>query len=700
MIDQRIGKIKVRRGIDTQRKLVTFEEGELVYSIDKKRLYVGNSKEKGGILVSNRNYVKNSVGNPPVAPPEVLHGDIVYDKSNSKTYITKFNGTANELILIADAGCSGVLQVQINDLTNRISLIEDCASKIPPPVIPTKLTWHTEPSSISVNLGETATFTASAIGGVGVINYKWNRKDGVPISVINNQPTLTLATQLSDDATYYCVANTFSESITSKNAVLTILANSILAEVGTDVLSELNDFIDWEDSGLKAPTITTQPRSQVTTTLVPVTFEVTATGSEPLSYQWRINGVNVAGETNRTYTVTNPTKDLTGITCVVSNIVDKVISNSVNLTVGIIPTITTQPVSQTVFSESSVTFSVVAAGSDPLSYQWSKDGVVITGATSITYTINSVAESDFASYVCLVSNSYGNVTSSAAKLSKIELLSRSWISVAMSSDGTKQTAVDYDGQIYISSDSGDTWTAKESKRNWRSVAMSSDGTKQTAVVGIGQIYISTDSGNTWTPKDSNRFWKSVAMSSDGTKQTAVVSYGQIYISTDSGNTWTAKESDRYWYSVAMSSDGTKQTAVVRDGQIYISTDSGNTWTAKESNRRWYSVAMSSDGTKQTAVDNDGHIYISSDSGNTWTAKESNRSWYSVAMSSDGTKQTAVNGVQIYISTDSGNTWTAKASITYWWAIAMSSDGTKQTAVVYNGKIYVSTDSGNTWTAKF
>ena len=39
MIDQRIGKIKVRRGTDLQRKLVTFEEGELVYSIDKKRLY-------------------------------------------------------------------------------------------------------------------------------------------------------------------------------------------------------------------------------------------------------------------------------------------------------------------------------------------------------------------------------------------------------------------------------------------------------------------------------------------------------------------------------------------------------------------------------------------------------------------------------------------------------------------------------------
>ena len=86
----------------------------------------------------------------------------------------------------------------------------------------------------------------------------------------------------------------------------------------------------------------------------------------------------------------------------------------------------------------------------------------------------------------------------------------------------------------------------------------------------GQIYVSTDSGNTWTAKESNRSWFSVAMSADGTKQTAVVYGGQIYVSTDSGNTWTAKESNRNWWSVAMSADGTKQTAVVYGGQIYIS----------------------------------------------------------------------------------------------------------------------------------
>jgi hypothetical protein len=101
--------------------------------------------------------------------------------------------------------------------------------------------------------------------------------------------------------------------------------------------------------------------------------------------------------------------------------------------------------------------------------------------------------------------------------------------------------------------------------------MSSDGKYQTAVVYIGgQIYISSDYGNTWTAKESIRNWFSVCMSSDGKYQTAVVfmSNGQIYISSDYGNTWVAKESNRNWYSVCMSSDGKYQTAVVSNGQIY------------------------------------------------------------------------------------------------------------------------------------
>ncbi|MBU4216522.1 hypothetical protein L6270_01975, partial [Candidatus Parcubacteria bacterium] len=266
--------------------------------------------------------------------------------------------------------------------------------------------------------------------------------------------------------------------------------------------------------------------------------------------------------------------------------------------------------------------------------------------------------------------------------------SRGWFSVAMSADGTKQTAVVNGGQIYTSADNGATWTARDSSRAWWYVAMSADGTKQTAVVYNGEIYTSIDSGATWTPRDSNRSWHGIAMSADGTKQTAVVGSGQIYTSTDSGVTWTPRDSNRAWWYVAMSADGTKQTAMVDSAQIYKSIDSGITWTPVGPNQSWRYIAMSADGTKQTATAYNGQMYTSIDSGATWIARDSSRAWMGVAMSADGTKQTAVvdNG-QIYISTDSGTTWTAVESNRAWRGITMSVDGTKTTAVVNGGQIY-------------
>jgi hypothetical protein len=279
-------------------------------------------------------------------------------------------------------------------------------------------------------------------------------------------------------------------------------------------------------------------------------------------------------------------------------------------------------------------------------------------------------------------NNYGNTW--VAKDS-----SRSWSSIAMSSDGKIQTAVDSNpGFIYVSTDYGNNWTAKDSSRSWIWVAMSSDGKIQTAPVLNGQIYVSTDYGNTWTAKDSSRSWYGNAMSSDGKIQAAFIATGQIYISNDYGNTWTTKGNSLDYKSIAMSSDGKIQTAVTTSNFIYVSIDYGNTWSAKDSSRQWYGVAMSSDGKIQTAAPNAGQIYVSTDYGNTWSGKDFSRNWYRISMSSDGKIQTALAD-KIYVSIDYGNTWTSKDSSRAWQSIAMNSDGKIQTAVVSGGQIYVS-----------
>jgi len=81
------------------------------------------------------------------------------------------------------------------------------------------------------------------------------------------------------------------------------------------------------------------------------------------------------------------------------------------------PTITTQPTNQTVTAGQTATFTVVAAGTAPLSYQWQKNGVNIAGATAASYATPATTTSDSGStFAAAVSNTAGAVTSSAATL--------------------------------------------------------------------------------------------------------------------------------------------------------------------------------------------------------------------------------------------------------------------------------------------
>jgi len=82
------------------------------------------------------------------------------------------------------------------------------------------------------------------------------------------------------------------------------------------------------------------------------------------------------------------------------------------------PAITTQPANASGVVGSTVTFSVVASGTAPLSYQWQKNGTAIAGATSASYTTPAIQPGDDGTlYSVVVTNSVGSVTSSSGKLS-------------------------------------------------------------------------------------------------------------------------------------------------------------------------------------------------------------------------------------------------------------------------------------------
>jgi hypothetical protein len=93
-------------------------------------------------------------------------------------------------------------------------------------------------------------------------------------------------------------------------------------------------------------------------------------------------------------------------------------AQTATLTVNVVPpSITAQPVNQTVTAGQTANFTVVATGTAPLNYQWQRGGVAIPAANSSTYTTPATTTSDTgAQFTVVVSNSAGSVTSTPATL--------------------------------------------------------------------------------------------------------------------------------------------------------------------------------------------------------------------------------------------------------------------------------------------
>jgi DNA-binding beta-propeller fold protein YncE len=256
------------------------------------------------------------------------------------------------------------------------------------------------------------------------------------------------------------------------------------------------------------------------------TFSVVASGTAPLSYQWQKNGANISGATAASYTTpaTTPADSGSSFTVIVSNAATTTAtSNAAILTVSsTAPSITTQPQPQIVQVGSTATFSVVATGTAPLAYQWSKNGVVIAGATAASYTTPATAPSDAgASFTVVVSNSVTPAaTSNAATLTVTHTLAlvAGEIGGAGHANGTGTAATFYGPQGVASDSSGNIYVSDQTNELIRvistagvvttlagtpGVSGSTNGTgaaalfnspSQLAVDASGNVYVA-DAGN-------------------------------------------------------------------------------------------------------------------------------------------------------------------------------------------------------------
>ena len=182
-----------------------------------------------------------------------------------------------------------------------------------------------------------------------------------------------------------------------------------------------------------------------------------------MTYQWKKNGTAIGGATSSTYTTPAETTadNNAQFTAEVSNTAGNATSNAAVLTVTsttVAPAITTQPASQTVIAGKTASFTVAATGTAPLTYQWSKNGTAISGATSSTYTTPAETTTDNnAKFTVAVSNGAGSATSNAAILtvSASSLLlnssasSLSFGSVTMPNSGTQTVTLTNAGNSIV-----------------------------------------------------------------------------------------------------------------------------------------------------------------------------------------------------------------------------------------------------------
>ncbi|MDX6558619.1 MAG: hypothetical protein QOF72_1668 [Blastocatellia bacterium] len=167
------------------------------------------------------------------------------------------------------------------------------------------------------------------------------------------------------------------------------------------------------------PVITTHPANQTATQGQPATFTVSASGTAPLNYQWQKNMTNISGANSLSFTIpaTAFVDNGAKFRCVVTNGFGSATSNEATLTVNAPPNINSSPADQTVTQGQPATFSVSAVGSTPLTYQWQRNTVNISAATSPSYTLPSAALADSgAKFRCVVSNGFGSATSNEATL--------------------------------------------------------------------------------------------------------------------------------------------------------------------------------------------------------------------------------------------------------------------------------------------
>jgi hypothetical protein len=254
--------------------------------------------------------------------------------------------------------------------------------------------------------GTIAAFSVTAAGSQP-FSYQWFfgttplSDQGDILGATSN--VLTIANVAVADAGFYSVVITNDTgSITSRQAQLTVTGTIVPPNV-TNNITSLSLMVGSNFS-----------------------LAVSAGGSVPLGYQWYkdggllLNAGNISGVTSPILSVSTATvTDSGSYLVIVTNLGGMATSTPTVVTVTnpiYAPSFVVSPGSQSVTVGSNASFTALALGSDPITYRWYFNSVLLTGISGTNYSIASVNWSNAGTYIVIASNFVGMATSAPANL--------------------------------------------------------------------------------------------------------------------------------------------------------------------------------------------------------------------------------------------------------------------------------------------
>lgn len=254
---------------------------------------------------------------------------------------------------------------------------------IPPSIV-------TQPVGTNVAAGQSFSLSVTPSGSAP-FSYQWRFEN----SIISGASSATLTinnAQSVNEGIYRVIVNNSVGSVTSAVVFVRVLPAS--------------------------PVILSNPVPVIVGASSNATFSVQAVGSQPLTYQWFFNGTPIVGATGSQYSLAGVQTNQAGsYVVVVSNTIGTATSASATLTVlPVIPYFTVNPVGATLVAGSSRTFTGQANGSQPINYQWQRNGTNLPGATTTSLALTGLTIGDSGAYTLLAANVAGVSTSAVAQL--------------------------------------------------------------------------------------------------------------------------------------------------------------------------------------------------------------------------------------------------------------------------------------------